>query len=377
MKIAYLLGSLNRGGTETLLLDVFRNASKNGLSAIGIYRKTGVYVNEFLQSGISLHYIPTKKIIFKYLLKLRSLFIDNKITIIHAQQSIDAIYGYFATMNLDIKVILTLHGYDFNESLFGKMILQYIIRKTDINIFVSHTQMDYYIRKYKLNPEKQKVIYNGISFDKLDNALIQQKAKTHLLNNKESLRSELHISNETILIGTVGNFNAVRDQYTICRFLKLLYDNHVDFHFIFVGKRIENLSQLYDSCVDFCNSNGLKDYVSFLGVRNDVPLILKSLDAFIYSTDHDTFGIAVVEALASAIPVFVNDWLVMNEITEQGKLATLYKTKDENNLLQEFMLFLQDKTSFSEKANSAAILVSEKYSIEKHIQHLLSVYDTL
>jgi len=41
MKVSYLLGSLNRGGTETLTLDVFRKAATNGLELIGIYRKKG------------------------------------------------------------------------------------------------------------------------------------------------------------------------------------------------------------------------------------------------------------------------------------------------------------------------------------------------
>lgn len=36
MKVAYLLGSLSRGGTETLLLDVFRNADKADFEFIGV-----------------------------------------------------------------------------------------------------------------------------------------------------------------------------------------------------------------------------------------------------------------------------------------------------------------------------------------------------
>jgi hypothetical protein len=38
---AFLLGSLNRGGTETLLLDVFQNISSAKFEALGVYRKTG------------------------------------------------------------------------------------------------------------------------------------------------------------------------------------------------------------------------------------------------------------------------------------------------------------------------------------------------
>ena len=65
IKTAYLLGSLNRGGTETLMLDVFRNAARCGLNALGIYRKTGVYEQEFRQSGTPIMQLKPGKNIFK------------------------------------------------------------------------------------------------------------------------------------------------------------------------------------------------------------------------------------------------------------------------------------------------------------------------
>jgi len=82
----------------------------------------------------------------------------------------------------------------------------------------------------------------------------------------------------------------------------------------------------------------------------------------------------VVEAMAVGIPVFVNDWEVMTEITENGKYVTLYKSNDEVDLLQQFMVFLQDRETYKDKAREAACFVSEKYSIEKHIENLKHVY---
>jgi len=111
------------------------------------------------------------------------------------------------------------------------------------------------------------------------------------------------------------------------------------------------MPHLYDDCVNYCKQNGLEYKVLFLGSRTDIPQILDQLDAFVYATDHDTFGIAVVEAMAVGVPVFVNDWEVMKEITVDGKYATLYKTKDEKDLLREFMLFLQNKQVCQSKSH--------------------------
>ena len=48
----------------------------------------------------------------------------------------------------------------------------------------------------------------------------------------------------------------------------------------------------------------------------------------------------MVEAVASGVPTFVNDWVVMREITDNGKLARLYMSKDPADLLRVFMVVL-------------------------------------
>ena len=378
MKIAYLLGSLNRGGTETLLLDVFRNAAANQLEAIAIYRKSGVLEADFVSSTVQLYKLSFQKNSFSYFFRLRRILQDQNIKLVHAQQPLDALLAWIATTGLDMKIILTLHGYDLQESSLGKMILSFILKRTDTNIYVSNTQREYYKKKYRLDENKQRVVYNGISFKKFDgvkSATTHSMTSSHTMSKEDILRDELKLTPETILFGTVGNFNNVRDQLTICRFLKLLKKEDVSFHFVFVGKKVNNSADLYDDCVNYCLQNNLLENVSFLGSREDVPAILSQLDAFVYATDHDTFGIGVVEAMAVGIPVFVNDWQVMSEITDSGKYATLYKTKDEQDLLRQFLLFLQDKTDFLTKAANASSFVRHKYSIEKHIERLKKIYN--
>ncbi|MGB4415111.1 MAG: glycosyltransferase family 4 protein [Paludibacter sp.] len=374
MKIAYLLGSLNRGGAETLLLDVFRNATKNNLNAIGIYRKTGALESDFLHCGIAMHKLTPEYNKISYLRRLRKLLSENHIDIVHAQQPIDAMYAYLACLFTNTCIVLTLHGYDFDPSKFSDYILRFILRRTACNIYVSNKQLQYYQKKFDLKHDKQKVVYNGISFDKFSPT---RSAILNQFQDKNTLRNELHLLQNSLLIGTVGNFNEVRDQLTLCRFALELKKAAIDFHFIFVGRRLESMPHLYDDCVNYCKQNGLEDKVLFLGSRTDIPRILDQLDAFVYATDHDTFGIAVVEAMAVGVPVFVNDWEVMKEITVDGKYATLYKTKDEKDLLREFMLFLQNKQVCQSKAIEAAKFVKETYSIEKHIDTLQEVYNQI
>ena len=78
-----------------------------------------------------------------------------------------------------------------------------------------------------------------------------------------------------------------------------------------------------DFVLKYCEDNNL-DNVYFLGGRGDVPALLKVMDGFVYSSVHDTFGIAVVEAMAAGLPVVVNDYEVMKEVC--GNLVTYFKS---------------------------------------------------
>ena len=313
MKIAYMLGSLNRGGTETLLLDAFSHKELLP-ECVCIYRKSGVLENDFMQTGVKMKKIAVGSLWFSYLRKLRAFMKQEKIDLVHAQQPIDACIALLATIGLPVKIIQTLHGYDYNNGFFAKFVLLMSLKLTQANVYVSHHVRKYYTQKYNLHSKKQFVVYNGINLNKI-------QLNTQTINN--SFRSELGIDGNTILMGMVGNFVPGRDQMTICRFLNKLKDQDVDFQFVFIGKKTDAYPKLYDNCYQYCQQNNLHQKVSFLGSRNDVPLLLPQLDAFVYATDHDTFGIAVVEAMLAGVPVIVNDWEVMREISDEGKYVTL------------------------------------------------------
>lgn len=353
-KVAYLLGSLNRGGTETLLLDVMQKARP--FEAFLYYRKSGGALECDFQKTSVLTSRLTPRFPFDpiYLYILRRNMQKMGVQIVHAQQYLDAIYAKIALLGLGIKIVQTYHGYDYGQSAKGNAMIRWIAHRIDKNIFVSHTQKGYFQKNLHLPIEKVEVVYNGVNFDKL--------------KDRESK------NNIKLQIGTVGNFVRGRDQLTLCLFLKRLHDAKVDFDFYFVGGRNEKEPWRYDNCVHYCQEQGVMDKVHFMGVRNDVPDLLAKWDVFLYSTDHDTFGIAVVEAMAAGVPVFVNDWEVMKEVTKNGEWATLYETKNVDDLYEKFLVFLQQKSTMLQQAEANASKVRNAYSIEHHIDALHQLY---
>lgn len=311
--------------------------------------------DSFHENDVPQIQIKRKYTYIGYLFRLRQALKKNAVNIVHAQTSMNAVICVFITLFTHIKVVSSFHGLSFSKS---PQIYRDIVFKGSYQlIFVSNHSMELYKQRntFKGIPNKWNVVHNGIDFSK-----IKTRANTDNCS--------------CIKLGMVGNFTFARNHLFVCRFLKLLKDNNIQFHFDFIGGQCKGEEECMEQCKTFCDSNGLSNNVSFLGVQKDIPSILAKLDAFIYSTVCDTFGIAVIEAIASGVPTFVNDWSVMQEITMNGSLATIYKTNDENDLLIKFKQFLNNRELWFSKAINSSTKVREIYGIESHIDKLYQIY---
>lgn len=358
MRVAYLIGSLNRGGAETLLLDIFKN--NNIFECIGIYRKGGTLEKEFNSLNSKFIKISSKNII-SYLLKLRKTLQREKINIVHAHQTIDALFSILINIFTSRKTLITIHGFDFKENILNKIILNLVFSFSHKVIFVSKFQSVYYKKKYKIRNTKIEVIYNGVDVSKFVN-----------ISNSTTIRDELNFGDNVKLLGFVGNFVPGRDHLTVCKMVNELKNENI--HLLIIGQKSSKYPFIFEEVVNYLHNNQLDSKISLLGERNDVPSILKQLDYFIYATDHDTFGLAVIEAIISGVPVIANDWEVMKEISLDGRLFTLCVSKDyldyklKFDYLNKNHKFRQDKTLIAQK------YAYEHYTIDVCVKNYYDLY---
>ena len=374
MKVAYLLGSLHRGGTETMVLDEFRNADKAPYVMICIHRKGGPYLDAYYAAGPKMIQCAPKRFGFvRYILNLRQILLREGATIVHAQQALDCVYAWFATLGSKTRVVMTFHSYDIGLNGFNKFIRRWAIRMADTVCFVSQAQRDYYIANYHIKQlDKLHVVYNGIDFSKFD-----------CIKPSEDLKFE----KDRVKLCMVGNFVRGRSQMVICKALQLLQSQITNeklqittlpsFDFYFIGRMDNAQAWRYDECVEYCNEHLLEN-VHFIGARSDVPALLKSMDGFIYSTVHDTFGIAVVEAIASGLPIVVNDWVVMKEVCGVANEGIRYfKTDDARDAADKIAELLANLEKSRKVAAANAERVRNQYSIENHIMRLNEIYSSM
>jgi len=357
-KVAFYIGSLNRGGAETLLVDIFSQGGELPFDAVCIYRKEGTLSDSFHRSGVKMVKLPQKKSWLLYVLKMRQLLKKEKVDIVHAQTSLNAIIAIICTKFTHIRVVNTFHGFSFASA--HRWLRRLVFKGCDRLVFVSDYERKYYLDRGDFGAvAKCRVVYNGVSFEKFG-----------FLPEPKDMDSPIRMC-------MVGSFGSGRNHMFVCQFLNHLKGKGVDFRFTFIGAARESEQSVYDDCVSYCKEHALMDRVEFMGLSNEVPQLLNTMDAFLYSTRHDSFGIAVIEAIAAGLPTFVNDWSVMKEITEEGRFAVLYPSEEVEPLYEKFEDFMNHRKEYWVSAHNSALAVRDKYSIEKHIGHLSELYNQL
>lgn len=354
----HFLGSVNKGGAESLFVDLlnFVNHQEEEHFLFSFYEK-GDFENYLKKQNKVIKIDPDQK--FSLVRELRRNFKTQKITIVHCHSPFHIFYSRIAGFGLPMKFVFTVHGFD--ETLRSKLFLKIAFSVSDKILFVSEAFKERLKKSIKLNgSSKSKILYNGIQTQKILN------------------RERKDVKRHQVKIGMVGNFhNDVRDHLTVCRAANVLKKKKRQFTLQFAGGASKKDSYFLDQCKSFVKENELEREVKFLGFQDDINSLLQNWDLFVYSSNRDTFGIAVVEAMMSGIPVIVNDLDVFREITENGKYATLYKSKDPVELAGIIEDFINNPDPFLKNAKEARNFARKTYSIEAHYQRLTSIYKEL
>ena len=356
-KVVYMFGGMNRGGAETIMLDMFRNHHLAPFPFIGVHRKGGSYRDAFYNAGPALYQLAPKRFGYvRYLLKLRRLLKTEGIAIAHAQHWLDCIYAWIASIGLNIKITCTYHGFYTMKGISG-LLCRMSIRMADNVCFVSKYEQEWYQLQMRIDDSKCHVIYNGVDFSKIEN------------------QQELIALPETKVprLAMVGSFNAARCQLLVCKALHALQQ---DVEFYFIGAKNEYLSDCYQQCYDYCQTNNMLDRAHFVGEQSNVYDWLKEMDGFVYATKHDTFGIALVEALAIGLPAVVSDWDVMKEICQPFSTSSvlLYDVNDENDCANKIQRLLNQLAKYKQVAEINVVKVKELYSMEAYFLRLNKIY---
>jgi glycosyltransferase involved in cell wall biosynthesis len=367
MKVLHFLDSLDRGGAEAQALDVCRNASRFGLEMTLVSAAGGVLESEFRDSGVEYIRLDRKLPLDIYLAsQLRKIIKERSIEIVHGYQAVDGLHLYLATRGLkNVRRVLSFQG--FIQDRKNRITSKFLIPRMDANIAVSKGMLAWLKDVDKLDTSRNfHVIYNGADPERVK-------------PTGRSLRDELQLPADSLLMGMVGNFyrDPRKDQLSVCRALPEVFAEFKNAHCIFAGRVEPGAEDKMADCLNVCIENGIADRVHFLGGRSDVPDILAELDVFIFSSLHEGLPVAVSEAMLAGVPMIVSDIEPLLEATNNGEFAEVFHVGDVDELAEKLRVFLGDRSRRIALSDRAKTFALENFSIDAHLRQLSKLYGSL
>lgn len=360
MKILQVINRLNRGGgAEKFAFDLsmslhsFENVT---VDIASLAKPANLdFITEAQKAGVRHHLLSHHSSPWRSIIGLRNLLKSGNYDVVHVHLFPSLYVVILATlfMSQRPKLIYTEHSttnkrrskkvFELIDNLVYKRYRRIVAISSEVALNLSnHARINHIT-----------TISNGVDVHKIDNSAINS-----------SLREELNLSEDNVLVAMVGRFVPGKDYATL---IQALYDLPDNVHVVCIGDGPMRASiQSQTLCRPFANR------VHFLGLRSDVISILKATDIIVLSTEHEGFSISMLEAMACNKPFVASAVPGIKDIV--GDNALLFEYQNSGDLAKQIKLLTDNKQAY-QKMSEKSRQFAERHDIYAIAQQYLSVYE--
>jgi len=318
IRVLHVLGSLNRGGAETMIMNLYRNIDRSKIQFDFVIHTPEEcdYVAEILSLGGKVYTLPryTGKNHFHYRKAWKSFLQQHpQYKIIHGHmRSTASIYLNIAKQR-GLFTIAHSHSISSGNGVAAKVknLIQLPIRYiADYFISCSSDAGEWLFGRKVVQQNNHTVLKNAIE---IDSFVYDEETRMRL-------RSELNVTDK-LVIGHVGRFHPSKNHELLIRVFKEIQDANQEVVLILFGR-----GELEEAVRDQVKKLGIEDRVMFMGVKSDVQDWLQIMDVFVFPSIFEGLGISVIEAQASGLPCVISDRIPKEAIiTHTTKAISLDK----------------------------------------------------
>lgn len=121
---------------------------------------------------------------------------------------------------------------------------------------------------------------------------------------------------------------------------------------------------------------GLSERVHFLGLQRNIPELMRAVDLFVFPSRYEPFGLVVLEAMASGLPVVTAATTGAAEVVTPESGIVLSDSEDAQGLAQALLRLTQDP-ALRERMGHAARAVAEQHSWTSMARSYLDLFEQL
>jgi sugar transferase (PEP-CTERM/EpsH1 system associated) len=298
---------------------------------------------------------------------LLSLFAQERPHIVHSRNwtSIEAVLA--ARLARIPAVVHSEHGRDIvplsSEPLRRRLFRRLCYRLADRVFAVSRELKQEFVSALGISPNLFRVIYNGVD----------TKLFSPSVEERDTQRRKLGISPNTVVVGSVGRLDAVKDHATLLRAAEIAVNQGSDLYVVLVGDGSQRapLEQLLQSMPT------LSGHVIFAGRTFDVAQWLRAFDIFALPSVFEGTSNTLLEAMATGLPVVATRVGGNIELFEENKSGLLFEVRDFRGLaaqLTRLAASAELRRSFAEAARKR---VEEHFQLERMMTNYSDMYTEL
>jgi len=310
MKVLHVITGLDAGGAELQLAMILRR-TRHESDVVTLYNP-GPVADMITAQGTTVRNIGMQRNTeLPALMRLRKLIKDGQYDVVHAHLYRAQIYARPAARLAGTPVVLTTE-HSIGETHIERRKMTRGVRAlylssemfSDATIAVSDIVKDRLVR-WGVRPGKVTIIPNGVDTDELG---FDAEAR-------ERVRAQFGISPQTYVIGALGRLDPnKRVDLTMEAAAPMLGEKCK----ILVIGRGEDQPRLEAAAKRL----GVTEHVIFGGYQSDTTAMLAAFDLYVAASLQETFGLSVLEALASGLPVLYTTCPALDGIqTERARMV--------------------------------------------------------
>jgi glycosyltransferase involved in cell wall biosynthesis len=291
---------------------------------------------------------------------LARLVRDLKIEVVHAHLGRDYPIAAIAT-NGPSKLICTRHV------LFTLGKLQRITCKRISRFIAVSDPVAISLRSQRLVPaDRITVVPNGVDIAKI----------TTILKNTDvdAIRKKLNLERGRRLVVTVGELNPLKGHEDFVRAASIVARERPDVDFVIAGedrsKSGENLKRLKAAIA----REELENRVHLVGWVDNLPGLLAASDVFVSASHTESFGLAILEAMACGLPVVATRTGGAQELIRDLESGLTIKIRDFREMAKAIQSVLRDELLRITLGRNAAESARSEFSLESMVSRTEAVY---
>lgn len=361
--VMHITYDMRIGGTEMVIRNLIEgfNHPHVRMSVFCIEEPLGPWGQDLASKGIPITTVARQPGFDRSLIKaIRHHIKQNNIDIIHCHQYTPWVYGVLAAAGLNTRVVFTEHGRFYPD--FGtwkrKLINPVLAWFTDASTAISAATKQALITHEHLSASKIEVIYNGI-----------QPVSPVTVDEQAALKSELAITKDQTVFGTIARFDPIKNHLMMLRAFKDVLNAGVNAVLVIVGD-----GEMRDAITALIDELDIGNQVILTGYQPQPARYLSIMDIFLLSSFSEGTSMTLLEAMSLGKPCVVTDAGGNGEVIAHRQNGLVTENDNQAEFASAMLELVNDSSLYQAYQQQSLVRFNSLFTVDAMCDSFQTIY---